>query len=108
MDEPTNHLDLESSESLARSLTDYDGTLVFVSHNRSLIRAVATKIWNVEDGQVETYPGTLLLLDSSKFGVRSLSRVVPLSEVDILVTDKDAPSDLVGALRAQGIDVHIV
>lgn len=59
MDEPTNHLDLASSEALAESLATYDGTLVFVSHNRSLIRALATRIWNVEEGRVETYPGTL-------------------------------------------------
>jgi ATP-binding cassette, subfamily F, member 3 len=59
MDEPTNHLDLGSSESLAASLNTFDGTLVFVSHNRSLIRSLATRIWNVEDQRVETYPGTL-------------------------------------------------
>jgi ATP-binding cassette subfamily F protein 3 len=59
MDEPTNHLDLESSESLARSLTTFDGTLIFVSHNRSLVRTLATRIWNVEHQSVETYPGTL-------------------------------------------------
>ena len=59
MDEPTNHLDLASSESLTASLATYDGTLVFVSHNRSLIRSLATRIWNVEDQRVETYPGTL-------------------------------------------------
>ena len=59
MDEPTNHLDLASSESLAASLGTFDGTLVFVSHNRSLIRTLATKIWNVEDQRVEVYPGTL-------------------------------------------------
>jgi ATP-binding cassette subfamily F protein 3 len=59
MDEPTNHLDLESSESLAESLTTYDGTLLFVSHNRSFVRRLASKIWNVHDGTVEIYPGTL-------------------------------------------------
>jgi ATP-binding cassette subfamily F protein 3 len=59
MDEPTNHLDLESSESLAESLSTYDGTLLFVSHNRSFVRKLATKIWNVHDGMVEIYPGTL-------------------------------------------------
>jgi len=59
MDEPTNHLDLQSAEALAASLGTFDGTLVFVSHNRSLIRSLATRIWNVEDGHVETYPGTL-------------------------------------------------
>jgi ATP-binding cassette subfamily F protein 3 len=59
MDEPTNHLDLESSESLAAALSKYDGSLIFVSHNRSLIRQLATRIWNVEDGGIETYAGTL-------------------------------------------------
>ena len=59
MDEPTNHLDLASSDSLAASLGTFDGTLVFVSHNRALIRSLATKIWNVEDQRVEVYPGTL-------------------------------------------------
>src|SRR5262249_305128 len=59
MDEPTNHLDLDSSEALAESLTSYDGTLVFVSHNRSFVRKLATRIWNVENGSVEVYPGTL-------------------------------------------------
>ncbi|HEY4181922.1 MAG TPA: ABC-F family ATP-binding cassette domain-containing protein [Kofleriaceae bacterium] len=59
MDEPTNHLDLASSEALAESLKSYDGTLVFVSHNRSLVRTLATRIWNVEDQRVETYPGSL-------------------------------------------------
>ncbi|MBZ5709093.1 ABC-F family ATP-binding cassette domain-containing protein [Nannocystis pusilla] len=67
MDEPTNHLDLESSESLAESLKTYDGTLLFVSHNRSFVRALATRIWDVEGGKVETYPGTLdEYMDSSR------------------------------------------
>lgn len=59
MDEPTNHLDLESSESLAAALGEFEGTLIFVSHNRSLIRNLATTIWNIEDGTVESYGGTL-------------------------------------------------
>jgi len=59
MDEPTNHLDLESSEELAESLAGFDGTIVFVSHNRSLVRRLATRIWNVADRTVETYSGTL-------------------------------------------------
>jgi len=59
MDEPTNHLDLASAEALAESLESYDGTLIFVSHNRAFVRRLATRIWNVADGTVETYPGTL-------------------------------------------------
>ncbi len=59
LDEPTNHLDLESSESLAESLSRYDGTILFVSHNRSFVRKLATTIWNIENGVVEVYPGTM-------------------------------------------------
>jgi ATP-binding cassette, subfamily F, member 3 len=59
MDEPTNHLDLGSAESLAESLSSYDGTVLFVSHNRSFVKRLATQIWNLEEGKVEVYPGTL-------------------------------------------------
>ncbi|MGB5811873.1 MAG: ABC-F family ATP-binding cassette domain-containing protein [Polyangiales bacterium] len=59
MDEPTNHLDLETTEALTDALASYDGTLLFVSHNRAFIRRLATKLWVVHDGTVESYPGTL-------------------------------------------------
>jgi len=59
MDEPTNHLDLQTSEALSDALATYDGTLLFVSHNRAFIRRLATKLWVVHDRGVESYPGTL-------------------------------------------------
>ncbi|MEM7434468.1 MAG: ABC-F family ATP-binding cassette domain-containing protein [Myxococcota bacterium] len=59
MDEPTNHLDLQTTEALTSALQTYDGTLLFVSHNRAFIRQLATKLWVVHDGGVESYPGTL-------------------------------------------------
>ncbi|MEM7449399.1 MAG: ABC-F family ATP-binding cassette domain-containing protein [Myxococcota bacterium] len=59
MDEPTNHLDLDSSERLAEALETFDGTLLFVSHNRGFVRRLATKIWFVANGKLEVYPGTL-------------------------------------------------
>ena len=59
MDEPTNHLDLISSEILIDALTDYRGTLIFVSHNQSLINRVATKIWDLDREDIEEYPGNL-------------------------------------------------
>ena len=59
MDEPTNHLDFESSERLADALDTFDGTLLFVSHNRAFIRKLAKTIWFVEDGKVVVYPGSL-------------------------------------------------
>jgi ATP-binding cassette subfamily F protein 3 len=59
MDEPTNHLDLETTEALTDALSTYDGTLLFVSHNRAFIRRLATKLWVVHDRRVESYAGTL-------------------------------------------------
>lgn len=59
MDEPTNHLDLISSEILIDALADYKGTLIFVSHNQSLINRLATKIWDVDGKGIEEYPGNL-------------------------------------------------
>jgi len=59
MDEPTNHLDLLSSERLIEALSDYDGTVLFVSHNQAFVNRLATKIWDVRDGGIVEYPGTL-------------------------------------------------
>ncbi len=59
MDEPTNHLDLISSEILIDALDDFDGTLLFVSHNQSFINRLATKIWDIRDGNILEYPGSL-------------------------------------------------
>ncbi len=59
MDEPTNHLDLSTTEALTDALSTFDGTVLFVSHNRAFIRRLATKLWVVQDGGVESYPGTL-------------------------------------------------
>jgi ATP-binding cassette subfamily F protein 3 len=59
MDEPTNHLDLDSSERLVEALAEYGGTLLFVSHNRSFINQLATRIWDVRDGGIEEWAGNL-------------------------------------------------
>ena len=59
MDEPTNHLDTDSAEALAEALKTFDGTIVFVSHNRSFINHLATKIWDIVDHDVVEYPGNL-------------------------------------------------
>jgi ATP-binding cassette subfamily F protein 3 len=59
MDEPTNHLDLTSSEALIEALKDYEGTLIFVSHNHSFANQLASHIWDVGGGAVEIQPGNL-------------------------------------------------
>jgi ATP-binding cassette, subfamily F, member 3 len=57
LDEPTNHLDMRAKDVLLKSLMDYTGTVVFVSHDRYFIDKLATRIFEVGDGKVEVYPG---------------------------------------------------
>jgi ATP-binding cassette subfamily F protein 3 len=58
LDEPTNHLDVESVEALEDALEGYGGTVLLVSHDRALLRCLTTRIWSLEDGAVDDYPGS--------------------------------------------------
>jgi ATP-binding cassette subfamily F protein 3 len=58
LDEPTNHLDVESIEALEDSLREYDGTVLLVSHDRALLRALTTRVWVLHQGRITDYPGT--------------------------------------------------
>src|SRR6266446_1570182 len=57
LDEPTNHLDMRAKDVLLKALTDYNGTVVFVSHDRYFIDKLATRVFEIGDGRVEVYPG---------------------------------------------------
>ena len=56
LDEPTNHLDIASREWIEEAVEAYDGTLLFVSHDRYFINRFATRIWEVADGTINDYP----------------------------------------------------
>ncbi len=58
LDEPTNHLDFQTVEALTQSLQAYEGTVVVVSHDRSFISRIGTKVLEIHDGRVDYYPGT--------------------------------------------------
>lgn len=57
MDEPTTHLDIQSVESLILALDNYEGTLVFISHDVHFIRKLANKVLHVNNGTITPYPG---------------------------------------------------
>jgi ATP-binding cassette, subfamily F, member 3 len=58
LDEPTNHLDFETVESMAQALSDFNGTVVVISHDRTFVNKIATEIWEVKDGLVKVVLGT--------------------------------------------------
>ena len=57
LDEPGNHLDVETVDALARALVDYEGTVIFTSHDRGFVAAVATTVVDVSGGRVVAFPG---------------------------------------------------
>jgi ATP-binding cassette, subfamily F, member 3 len=57
LDEPTNHLDLQAKDVLLEALRKFTGTIVFVSHDRYFIDKLATRIFEIEGGRLEDYPG---------------------------------------------------
>ncbi len=71
LDEPTNHLDLMTREALGLALSDFEGTVMLVSHDRALLRSVCDEFWMVGDGGVSPFDGDLddyqrYLLDHAK------------------------------------------
>ncbi|MDN6093686.1 MAG: ATP-binding cassette domain-containing protein, partial [Lactococcus raffinolactis] len=85
MDEPTNHLDIEAKEVLEKALKDFDGTLLFVSHDRYFINQLANKIVSVRDGHAKIYNGNYsYYLDEKakqEAAVSSSSEVQPAKQV---------------------------
>ncbi len=84
LDEPTNHLDVAAREALETVLLDYDGTLLFVSHDRYLIDKLATEVWLVDGGTLRRHEGNWTSLQ------RELS------------SRPEAPGPSQGASRARG------
>jgi len=58
LDEPTNHLDIQSREWIEEAVEEYEGNLLFVSHDRYFIDRFATRVWVLEDGQVTVFRGS--------------------------------------------------
>jgi ATP-binding cassette subfamily F protein 3 len=57
LDEPTNHLDVESIEALEDAIQEYDGSVILVSHDRELLRALTTRIWVLHDRHMTEFAG---------------------------------------------------
>ena len=72
LDEPTNHLDMDAKETLEDALTEYDGAIVTVSHDRWFLDQVVNQIWELEDGVVTKYYGNYTDYVRKKKGLPAL------------------------------------
>jgi len=59
LDEPANHLDIDSRAELIRSLNNYEGAVIVISHDRNLLEAVVDRLWLIDSGKVERFEGSL-------------------------------------------------
>jgi len=91
LDEPTNHLDLATREALSMALNEFEGTVMLVSHDRALLRAVCDEFWLVGRGEIKPFDGDLddyqqYLLDESKRlreEAKTISEVVNVAPIEI-------------------------
>ena len=73
LDEPTNHLDIDSRRALLDALNDYEGAVILITHDRSLIELVADRLWLTADGHIKPFAGDMedyarFVLDRAKAG----------------------------------------
>ena len=73
LDEPTNHLDIDSRRALLDALNDYEGAVILITHDRSLIDLVTDRLWLTADGHIKTFKGDMddyakFVLDRAKAG----------------------------------------
>lgn len=101
LDEPTNHLDLQSKQILLDSLKKYQGTIVFVSHDRYFVDALATRVLEVGNGRVESYFGNYEDFLRTKQSVGDSSHSARRVEQQHLKTpDEETPLDKQARIQA--------
>jgi ATP-binding cassette subfamily F protein 3 len=95
LDEPTNHLDIGAREALESVLNEYNGSILFVSHDRYFIDAVADTIWMVKDGSIEKFDGSYSEYASWKESVVG-------SQSSVAAPPKQQPAEVERAATANG------
>jgi ATP-binding cassette subfamily F protein 3 len=105
LDEPTNHLDLATREALSMALNEFEGTVMLVSHDRALLRAVCDEFWMVGRGKVEPFDGDLddyqkYLLEESKRLREEAKNAVRDSSVPAKAPEVEVAKPVIAAVTA--------
>lgn len=93
LDEPTNHLDIDSKEVLENALIDFDGTLLFVSHDRYFINRLATKVLEITEKGSTLYLGDYDYYLEKKAELEELARLAAGEDVEETVTVEASATD---------------
>ena len=106
LDEPTNHLDLATREALSMALNEFEGTVMLVSHDRALLRAVCDEFWMVSRGGVSPFDGDLddyqrYLLDEAKRQREEAKRPAPGTAGSVAAVPAANATRAVKALRRE-------
>ncbi len=80
LDEPTNHLDIDSRRALLDALNDYEGAVILITHDRSLMELVADRLWLADGGTIKPYDGDMddyakMVLDRARIAARAPTQV---------------------------------
>ena len=108
LDEPTNHLDIDSRRALMEALNDYEGAVLLITHDRSLMELVADRLWLVDAGTVKPFGGDMdeyakLVLDRARISARSSTSVsgeAPASQKNARKAAADARARVAPLKRA--------
>jgi ATP-binding cassette subfamily F protein 3 len=111
LDEPTNHLDIDSRRALLDALNDYEGAVILITHDRSLMELVADRLWLAAEGTVKSFDGDMddyakFVLDKARVAARAPTQVKEEAKAAALVAPppvrapKVAPAPLKRKLEA--------
>ena len=101
LDEPTNHLDIDSREWIEEAVEAYDGTLLFVSHDRYFINRFATRIWELADGTITDYPMGFTQYRAVKAQEAAEKKAEPVAVKEKTITEKPRGNKAQQAARRQ-------
>ncbi len=97
LDEPTNHLDIDSRRALLDALNDYEGAVILIAHDRSLMELVADRLWLAADGTITPFEGDME--DYAKF-VLDRARVAARAPTQVKAPEPEAPPPVAAKAKA--------